>query len=60
MGGDWSDPEPNTSGNEEKARVLGWGFGPRICEVSSVGARQRTRGCSPRGLGGVLALVQGL
>ena len=25
---------------------------PRMCEVSSMGARQRTRGCSPRGLGG--------
>ena len=36
------------------------GFGPRMCEVSSVGARQRTRECSPRGLGGVFALVQGL
>ena len=35
-------------------------FGPRICEVSSMGARQRTRGCSPRGLGGVFVLVQGL
>ena len=35
-------------------------FGPQMCEVSSVGARQRTRGCSPRGLGGVFALVQGL
>ena len=31
-----------------------------MCEVSFVGARQRTRGCSPRGLGGVLVLVQGL
>ena len=31
-----------------------------MCEVSSVEARQRTRGCSPRGFGGVLALVQGL
>ena len=35
-------------------------FGPRICEVSSVGARQRTRGYSPRGLGGVFVLIQGL
>ena len=35
-------------------------FGPRMCDVSFVGARQRTRECSPRGLGGVLALVQGL
>ena len=35
-------------------------FGPRMCEVSSVGARQHTRGCSPRGLGGVFALIQGL
>ena len=25
-----------------------------------MGARQRTRGCSPRGLGGVFVLVQGL
>jgi hypothetical protein len=40
--------------------VLGWGFDPRMCEVFSVGARQHTCGCSPRGLGGVLALVQGL
>ena len=32
-------------------------FGPRMCEVSSVGARQRTSGCSPRGLGRVFALV---
>ena len=31
-----------------------------MCEVSSVGAHQRTRGCSPRGLGGVFAFVQGL
>ena len=31
-----------------------------MCEVSSMGARQRTRGCSPRVLGGVFALVQGL
>ena len=37
-----------------------WGFGPRMCEVSSVGAHQRTRGCSPQGLGGVFALVHGL
>ena len=29
-----------------------------MCEVSSVGARQRTRGFSPRGLGGEFALVQ--
>ena len=36
------------------------GFGPRMCEVSSVEARQRTRGCSPRGLGGVLAVIQRL
>ena len=35
-------------------------FGPRMYEVSSAGARQRTRGCSPQGLGGVFALVQGL
>jgi len=60
VGGDGFDPKPNTSGNEEKARALGWGFDPRMCEVSSVGAHQRTRGCSPRRLGGVLALVQGL
>ena len=26
MGGDGSDFEPNTSWNEVKARVLGWGF----------------------------------
>ena len=31
-----------------------------MCEISSVGARQHTRGCSPRGLGGVFVLVQGL
>ena len=31
-----------------------------MCEVSSVGARQRTYGCSPRGLGGEFVLVQGL
>ena len=31
-----------------------------ICEVSFAGARQRTRGCSPRGLGGAFVLVQGL
>jgi len=31
-----------------------------MCEVSSVGARQRTCGCSPRGLGGEFVLVQGL
>ena len=31
-----------------------------ICEVIFAGARQRTRGCSPRGLGGVFVLVQGL
>ena len=31
-----------------------------MCEVSSTGARQRTRGCSPRGLGGEFVLVQGL
>ena len=31
-----------------------------FCEVLSVGARQRTCGCSPRGLGGVGTLVQGL
>ena len=37
-----------------------WGFVPRVCEALSVGARQRTRGCSPRGLGGVGTLVQGL
>ena len=39
------------------------GFMPRpsnMCEVSSAGARQRTRGCSPRGLGGEFVLVQGL
>ena len=29
-------------------------------EVSSVGARQCTRGCSPRGLGGEFVLAQGL
>ena len=29
-------------------------------EVSFAGARQRTRGCSPRGLGGDFVLVQGL
>jgi len=40
--------------------VLDCGFDSRMCEISSMGARQRTRGCSPRGLGGVLALVQGL
>ena len=37
-----------------------WGFVPRICEVLSEVAHQRTRGCSPRGLGGVETLVQGL
>ena len=37
-----------------------WGFAPRTCEVLSVGGRQCTRGCSPRGLGGVETLVQGL
>ena len=31
-----------------------------MCEVTFTGARQRTRGCSPRGLGGVFVLVQGL
>ena len=31
-----------------------------MCEVTFAGARQRTRGCSPRGLGGVFVLVQGL
>ena len=36
------------------------GFDPRMCEVFSAGARQRTRGCSPRGLGGGFVLVQGL
>ena len=37
-----------------------WGFAPRVCEALSMGARQRTRGCSPRGLGGVETLVQGM
>ena len=37
-----------------------WGLVSQICEILSVGARQRTRGSSPRGLGGVRALVQGL
>jgi len=46
--------------NGEKGRVLDCGFDSRMCEISSMGARQRTRGCSPRGLGGVLALIQGL
>ena len=27
-----------------------------MCEVSSVGARQRTHGCSTRGLGGVFCI----
>ena len=36
------------------------GFVPRVCEALFVGARQRTRVCSPRGLGGVGTLVQGL
>ena len=37
------------------------GFQPsNMCEVSFVGAHQRTRGCSPRGLGGEFVLVQGL
>ena len=31
-----------------------------MCEVTFAGARQRTRGCSPRGLGGAFVLVQGL
>ena len=31
-----------------------------MCEVTFAGARQRTRGCSPRGLGGEFVLVQGL
>ena len=30
-----------------------------MCKVSFVGARQRTRGCSPRGLGGVLYSSKG-
>ena len=37
-----------------------WGFVPRTCAVLPVGVLQRTRGCSPRGLGGVGTLVQGL
>ena len=40
--------------------LITWGFVSRIGEVHSVGARQRIRGCSPRGLGGVETLVQGL
>ena len=36
------------------------GFVPRVCEALFVGVRQRTRGCSPRGLGGVGTLIQGL
>ena len=31
-----------------------------MCEVIFAGARQRARGCSPRGLGGEIVLVQGL
>ena len=31
-----------------------------MCEVSFPGARQRTRGCNPRGLGGEFVLVHGL
>ena len=40
--------------------MLTLGLVPRMCEVSSMEAHQRTSGCSPRGLGGVRALVQGL
>ena len=36
------------------------GFVPRDCEALSMAARQRTRGCSPLDLGGVVTLVQGL
>ena len=55
-------PTPNST-LAETGRRLGCqtvDFDPRMCEVSFVGTRQRTRGCSPQGLGGVLALVQGL
>ena len=31
-----------------------------MCKVSFTGVRQRTRGCSPRGLGGGFVLIQGL
>jgi len=50
--------EPGRS--EEKGWMLAVDSDPRMCEVFSVGARQRTGGCSPRCLGEVLALVQGL
>ena len=39
---------------------LQWILVLKCVKFSSVGARQCTRGCSSRGLGGVFALVQGL
>ena len=56
-------PSPSRRG---RPKVYGWVPPPQEISVlecvkfSSVGARQRTRGCSPRGLGGVFVLVQGL